>query len=121
MIKLITKAVRNHLGFSSVSTKGAVLLFPFLLLSLLSPVFLHHFFHKDHLLTVEEERHALSEWKAQITRNIVRTQTSDVEESLPEPKKYKRKKSPPETFAFDPNEATVSQFQRLGFSDKTAL
>lgn len=131
-MKRIKFWIRNYFGFSRKETNGFIILVSLIIL-LVSTLFMYpliesKFFGKQRVANANQST-------LDSLEKIIARQTAVLEAQKKELKKKTRKKSPRkftkkftkkpaytpnEFFAFDPNTATIQEWQKLGFSPKIA-
>ncbi|MEL7146832.1 MAG: helix-hairpin-helix domain-containing protein [Bacteroidota bacterium] len=119
MIKFIKSTVRNHFGFSKSETNGVILLIPFTLLSLFSPVLLNKYYQATSEPPVYDKEVVVA-WKKELESKL--TLIKHVEKQRKSTKMddavSNKPKAKPELFEFDPNVASADQLTRLGFKPR---
>lgn len=118
MIKLFKSLVRNHFGFSKAETNGMVLLFPVLLITILSPYLFKWSLEKSNTDLFFDENKAI-EWKTELENSII-VQKPTKKQSTPFLKKPKKKRVVTKKFDFNPNKVTKKEIIELGFSKRVA-
>ncbi|MEL6562126.1 MAG: helix-hairpin-helix domain-containing protein [Bacteroidota bacterium] len=118
MIKLLKSLVRNHFGFSKAETNGMVLLFPVLLVTILSPYLFRLGLGQTNADLFFDENKAI-EWKTELENSII-VQKPTKKRSTPFFKKPTKKPVVNKKFNFNPNKVTKKEIIELGFSKRVA-
>ncbi|MCU0419556.1 MAG: helix-hairpin-helix domain-containing protein [Cyclobacteriaceae bacterium] len=98
--------IRAFFGFSQGQTNGFLLLIPFILLALFSEPLYRAWWVRQPVNHTADQRKLDSLW------GVIYAE-SDADPDAPST-------LPPETFSFDPNTATLGDWQRLGFAERVA-